>query len=377
MIEEKQRFMALDIFRGLTVCFMIIVNTPGDESTTFWPLLHAKWFGFTPTDLVFPSFLFATGNSIYFAYKKWPSMSRTSVWGKILKRSLLIFLLGVLMYWFPFFTLDTTGHWIVKPIENIRIMGVLQRIALAYLFASLLIYYCSNKLLIGISMILLVLYYGIMKWGGIPSMDPFSMYGNAVLRWDTYILGAKHLYHDHGELYPFDPEGLVSTVPAIVNVIVGYLVGKFVLDKKMNVEALLRVALIGFLMLALAYLGQGIFPISKKIWTSTFVLLTCGLDCLILVMIIYWVDILKKPFGNYFFSVFGKNPLAIYLLSELLATLLFTFQIGNLNIYSWLFQHLFIHFSPFIGSLLQALCYMFFCWGVGYILDKKKIYIRV
>ncbi|MFT4205425.1 MAG: heparan-alpha-glucosaminide N-acetyltransferase domain-containing protein [Chitinophagaceae bacterium] len=378
MKEEKKRFVALDIFRGLTVCFMIIVNTPGNGDTSFAPLQHAKWFGFTATDLVFPSFLFATGNAMYFAAERWLSMSTGQVWGKILKRSLLIFLLGVLMYWFPFFARDAAGGWSFRPLSHIRIMGVLQRIAVAYMFGAFLVYYCKPKVLVWVSAALLVLYYILMVTCGYPGMDSLSMYGNAVLRLDTFVMGPNHLYHDHGELYPFDPEGLLSTIPAIVNVIVGYLVGRYVLQKKMGIEALLRVALVGFLLIVLAYFGNGIFPIGKKLWTSTFVLLTCGLDCLLLVAIIYWTDVLQKPFGNYFFSVFGKNPLVIYLFSELFATVLFTVHAdGDTNVYDWLFQHLFVHFTPYLGSLIQAICYMLLCWSLGYVLDKKKIYIRV
>src|SRR5450432_4813450 len=126
------RNLSLDVFRGITVCFMIIVNTPGNDATTFSPLLHAHWFGFTPTDLVFPSFLFAVGNAMSFVMNKWTNLPQQKVVLKILKRTALIFLLGYLMYWFPFFRLDKDHHIITAPIDKTRIMGVLQRIALCY-----------------------------------------------------------------------------------------------------------------------------------------------------------------------------------------------------------------------------------------------------
>ncbi len=141
MSPSSQRFQALDIFRGMTVCFMIIVNTPGNGDTTYAPLLHAKWNGFTPTDLVFPSFMFAVGNAISFAMLKWNRFSQGQVIGKILKRTVIIFLLGFLMYWFPFVHYNGQHELVGNPFDHTRVMGVLQRIALGYCFASLMIYY--------------------------------------------------------------------------------------------------------------------------------------------------------------------------------------------------------------------------------------------
>src|ERR1700742_1326812 len=147
--------LALDIFRGMTICFMIIVNNAGSEELAYSPLLHAHWHGFTPTDLVFPSFLFAVGNAMSFAMKKFETMSQSAVVGKILKRTLLIFFLGYLMYWFPFFR-EQDGHWGLMPISHTRIMGVLERIALAYGIASLLIYYLSPRTVLIIAVTILV-----------------------------------------------------------------------------------------------------------------------------------------------------------------------------------------------------------------------------
>src|ERR1700744_1461470 len=158
MTATSQRSLALDIFRGMTVCFMIIVNTPGSEIYTFSPLKHAAWHGFTPTDLVFPSFLFAVGNAMSFAMKKWETQRQAAVLGKIFKRTLLIFLLGYLMYWFPFFRQDDNGHWAFSPISHTRIMGVLERIALCYCFASLLIYYASTRTVYVVAGLLLIGY---------------------------------------------------------------------------------------------------------------------------------------------------------------------------------------------------------------------------
>ncbi len=158
-IQPKERFLALDIFRGMTICFMIIVNTPGSGAVPFSPLEHAAWHGFTPTDLVFPSFLFAVGNAMSFSMQKFKGLPDSNVLAKIFKRALLIFLIGYLMYWFPFFRFNQEGHLALSPISDTRILGVLQRIALCYLFASLLIRFFSTRVVIGISAFFLLLYW--------------------------------------------------------------------------------------------------------------------------------------------------------------------------------------------------------------------------
>src|SRR6266481_7053024 len=167
----QQRNIALDVFRGMTICFMIIVNTPGNSDTTFSPLLHAKWNGFTPTDLVFPSFLFAVGNAKSFVMHKWGNMKQSEVVWKILKRTALIFLLGYLMYWFPFVELDKNHNIIAAPLRNTRIMGVLQRIALCYGIAALMIYFLKIRASVIICVILLFLYWLLLYWFG-DTADP-------------------------------------------------------------------------------------------------------------------------------------------------------------------------------------------------------------
>src|SRR5262245_38654901 len=139
------RYIALDVFRGMTICFMIIVNTPGNHPTTYAPLLHAEWNGFTPTDLVYPAFLFAVGNAMSFAMQKWADMNQAQVLMKIFKRTLLLFIIGYVMYWFPFIKYGPDGHAMLKPFSQTRVFGVLQRIALCYGIAALLIYYLKPK----------------------------------------------------------------------------------------------------------------------------------------------------------------------------------------------------------------------------------------
>ena len=369
----SQRFTALDVFRGMTICFMIIVNTSGGDPT-FSPLHHAAWNGFTPTDLVFPSFMFAVGNAMSFVMKKWDTLPTSQVVGKILKRTFIIFLLGYLMYWFPFVTKDAAGHWMLAPFSHTRVFGVLQRIALAYGAASLMIYFWGARTSTIISIIILIIYWPVMYYFG-DGADPFSPHTNAALKLDTWLLGENHMYH--GEGFAFEPEGLLSTFPSIANVVAGYLVGVYVQRKGSTYEGLAKLLMAGFACIVIAYWWNLGFPINKKLWTSSFVMHTVGLDCLILACIMYWIDFRNQTAGTYFFKVFGRNPLPIYLLSELLVTILYTIQVGDIPLYQWIYQNIFIYAGDYLASLLFAITYMLLCWSVGYIFDKNKVYIRV
>lgn len=371
MSESAARFTALDIFRGMTVCFMIIVNSPGDWSIAYAPLLHANWHGFTPTDLVFPSFLFAVGNAMAFSMLKFESQPSAIFWKKTLKRSALIFLLGFLMYWYPFYDFSA-GEW--KPLDSLRIPGVLQRIALCFLFASIIIYYGGRKFAVVFSVFALLAYW-LLAFAFGEGNDPYALATNAGLRLDLFLLGPKHLYN--GEGIPFDPEGLLSTLPAIVNVLIGYLAGDFIRRGGMSYEVLAKLMIAGAVLLFGAYCWDMYFPINKKLWTSSFVLMTCGLDLLILPVIIYVVNMLRITRWSYFFEVFGRNPLFIYLLSEVLMITAGLVIINEKNIQENLFLSFSSFMSPKNASLAFALLIMFTCWLTGWLLDKKKIYIRV
>ena len=259
-MTSTQRFPALDIFRGMTICFMIIVNTPGSE-TTFSPLLHAKWNGFTPTDLVFPSFLFAVGNAMSFAFKKWVGLTEAQVFWRILKRTVIIFLLGFLMYWFPFVHYNENHQLVANSFSHTRIMGVLQRIALGYFFASLMVRYLKQNTVLTLSLIFLLVYWLILLMGG-DSGDPYNMLTNAGTKLDMWLFGPNHLYH--GEGVAFDPEGVLSTLPAIVNVTFGYLAGKWIQEKGNDYEGLAKLLLAGVFLIVWPYAGTGIFPLIKN-----------------------------------------------------------------------------------------------------------------
>ncbi len=370
---SPKRNLALDVFRGMTVCFMIIVNTPGNGATTFSPLHHSAWNGFTPTDLVFPSFLFAVGNSMSFVMKKWETWTTQHVVWKILKRTAIIFLLGYLMYWFPFFRLDKGHHFYWYPMSNTRIMGVLQRIALCYGIASLMIYFLKEKTTVIICVASLFVYWILLYMFGDPA-QPLGMQTNAGFYFDKWLMGENHMYH--GEGVAFDPEGWLSTLPAISNAVGGYLVGKWI-QKKSDYEGIVKLLLWGFGLMVCGYFWDLLFPINKKLWTSSFVVYTIGIDCVIIGLLVYFMQLQGKVKWSYFFQVFGKNTLFIYLLSELLATVIFIIPVGNSNLAHWFFENIFSHAGDYLGSLLFAIAYMMVCWSVGYWLDKKKIYIKV
>jgi len=375
MALSNNRFTTLDVFRGMTICFMIIVNSPGSGAVQWAPLDHAAWFGFTPTDLVFPSFLFATGNALSFSKKKFETNS--TFLGKIFKRTVIIFLLGYLMYWFPFMHREE-GSWVFNPIGNTRIMGVLQRIALCYFFGSLIVHYCSKKVTVIISVILLFGYWTFMELFGISGQE-YTMLGNAGTRLDILILGNAHLYHDKGGPVAFDPEGLLSTLTGIVNVIGGYLAGAYIQRKGRNYESVAMLMIYGALLIGAALFWGQFFPIAKKLWTSPFVLLTIGLDLLILGILVYIIELKDMKWGSNFFLVFGRNSLAIYLLSELLLVAIQLIWVKpGVSFYIWIND---VFYQPIfpgaLGTLVFAIWYMMLCWLVGYIMDKKKIYIKI
>lgn len=367
MSNLKNRYLSLDVFRGMDVALMIIVNSPGNGETSFGILKHAEWNGFTLTDLVFPTFLFVVGNAMSFSMKKYENMGSDVFLKKILKRFAILFLLGFLMYWFPFFD---NGN--LKPIAETRIFGVLQRIALCYLFASILLHYFKTRTVIIFSALSLMAYHIILV-----SFGDLSLLGNAILKLDKFLIGENHMYHGNGGV-AFDPEGLLSTLPAIINVIAGYLTGKFIQKNGQNFETIAKLIMAAGLLVIAGFAWDLIMPFNKKLWSSSFVLLTCGIDIFIIALFVYLLDMKKPGKWTYFFEVFGKNTLFIYLLSELFIISLAEISMKGTSAYNWIAENIFITTAgDYFGSLLFALWIMFTCWLVGYLMDKKGIYVKV
>ncbi|HEV7334067.1 MAG TPA: DUF5009 domain-containing protein [Flavisolibacter sp.] len=407
----NQRYYSLDVFRGATVCLMILVNNPGSWSHIYSPLAHAPWHGLTPTDLVFPFFLFAVGNAMAFVMPRLETAGDATFWKKVLKRSLLIFAIGLFLNWWPFARwqgddLVASGWTWITPegrLTGVRILGVLQRIALCYLFASILVYYLKARGAFLAGLILLLFYWLLTYALGDPA-EPYSLQGYFGTAVDKAILHEPHMYR--GEGIPFDPEGLTSTLPAIVQVILGYLVGDYILSRtKLSAESMRSGAvstihpiyqiLTGLFIAAMAFLLAGYvwslnFPINKKIWTSSYVLVTTGMATAILATLVYFIEVKGvRGWWTRFFDVFGKNALFVFALSAFLPRGLRLIRIPNginakgdpvyTNPWSLLYDNFYKYVpgDPKIGSLLFALTVITFMWAICYWLDKRSIYIKV
>jgi predicted acyltransferase len=391
----QKRFYSLDVFRGATVAFMILVNNPGSWSNLYAPLEHAPWHGCTPTDLVFPFFLFAVGNALAFVMPRLEEAGTTAFLKKVLTRSLLIFLIGFFLNWSPFVRWDGE-HLTFKSWEyagangtliGIRILGVLQRIAISYLFASLIIYFFKIRGAFVASVVLLLGYWMLCLLLGNPA-DPYSLNGYFGLHVDKAILGESHMYH--GEGVAFDPEGLTSTLTTIVQVIFGYFVGFYIQQKGKNFDMLAHLFAAGCILIFTGFVWDMAFPINKKIWTSSYVLYTTGLALLLLSICIFFIEFKEaKGWWSRFFDVFGKNALFIFFLSGFLPRVIALFRWtdhlddNGKKVYTstlpWFYDHVCKPISSNLknGSLLYAICMIMFYWLIVYFMDKKKIYIKV
>ncbi len=391
----NKRYYSLDVFRGATVALMILVNNPGSWEHIYGPLEHAPWHGCTPTDLVFPFFLFAVGNAMAFVMPRLEAAGTRSFLLKVTKRTLLIFAIGLFLNWWPFVKWSgdqlVFKYWVdpKNPESGIRILGVLQRIALCYFFASLIVFFLKIRGAFVTGAIIL-LFYWILCWFGNPQ-DPYSLAGWFGTDIDKKILGIPHMYK--GEGVAFDPEGLMSTLPAIVQVLFGYFVGNYIQQKGKTYEMLANLMVVACLLVFTGFAWDQVFPINKKIWTSSYVLYTSGLAVFTLGVVIYLIEF-KGRTGAWsrFFDVFGKNPLFIFFLSGFLPRLLslLRWQEGvkpdGAKIYNsslpWFYNQVCKPVfawtgNPNNGSLLYALCMVTFMWFVAWWLDKKKIYVKV
>ncbi len=382
----NQRYYSLDVFRGATVALMILVNNPGSWGHIFSPLEHAQWHGCTPTDLVFPFFLFAVGNAMAFVMPRFEKEGNAFFFKKVVKRTLLIFLIGLLLNWSPFVKWDG-NNLVGKSWEGIRILGVLQRIALCYFFASLIVYFFKTKGAFVASCILLLFYWMLCMWLGSYG-DPYSLSGYFGTKIDIGLLGITHIYK--GEGVPFDPEGFTSVFAAIVQVIFGYFVGQYIQQKGKNYEMLSNLFIAGIVLIVAGFCWDMVFPINKKIWTSSYTIYTTGLAILTLGTFIYLIEF-KEARGAWskFFDVFGKNPLFIFVLSGFLPRLLGLFRINDhldkngkpvyLSAFGWFYEHVCKNIAADlrIGSLVYALVMIAFYWLIVYMMDKKKIYVKV
>lgn len=362
----QNRILSIDIFRGMTIAFMIIVNTPGSWNYVYPPLLHAKWHGCTPTDLVFPFFIFAIGLSMAFSMKNLEKRSKPEWLTKILKRTILIFLVGFLLNWFPFY------H---QNIFDVRFFGVLQRIALSYgIAACLILFIQKQKYLIATIVTGLVGYTLLMNFGG-----DFTLENNLGGKIDSFLIPEKNLYGGFG--IKFDPEGLLGSIPSAMQVIIGFLVGKYLIENRENPKKFLMPAFaLGVIFIILGYYVLSFSaPINKPLWTHSYVIYTSGIACLVLACLVYLLDVLKKQNWAMPFKVLGRNALFSYVLSGVIVKILLKIvKIGESNGYSYLYSEF---FQPILGnyrgSLGFALFILFLVFLSAYALYKKDIMIKL
>jgi len=365
-MEAVKRIESVDLFRGLTIVAMILVNNPGSWSHVYAPLLHAEWHGLTPTDLIFPFFLFIVGISIHLSYRN--KTASKSTYKKILIRSLKLFGLGFFLAWFlpytPFF----------RDLSVVRIPGVLQRIGLVFLVSSVLYLNCNWKTLLGLALSILLGYWLLLGFvllpdGSLPTLDRAP--NNWAMYIDLNILG-EHMWKDD-----YDPEGLMSSLPAIATCLSGILIGRIIISDSMN--KILRLLIISGVLLVIGYTWSIWFPLNKAIWSSSYVLVTSGWATLILAVIYYVQDVRKIRFGT-IFKYAGMNAITIFFLSGFIAKTFYLTRIGDDNrIHSWLYSTFFEHdfLSDKMASLLYAIVVIVFYLWLSYILYKKKIFIKV
>jgi predicted acyltransferase len=369
MAKSNGRLVSLDIFRGLTVALMIIVNNPGSWDYVYSPLRHSKWNGCTPTDLVFPFFLFIVGMSTYYSLKKYGSDLNGSSVFRIFRRTITIFAVGLFLGIFPYFGRDYS---------TLRIMGVLQRIALAYGFGALICLAVRREYLWIVIACLLLGYWGLLAFLG--GAGPYTLEGNFALKVDLAVLGKNHLYNEFG--IPFDPEGLLGTIPAIGTIIIGYFIAGISGKAAANGKTVIKILLLGVASFGLGYLWNLIFPINKPLWTSSYVLYTAGIAMAVFSVIYLIADVLKFEVIGAFFKVFGTNALFSYLIAGLWINMLLFIQIHQgtkkIDLYSWFYDKVCVPVAGNLnGSLMFAVIQMLLIWCVALILYRKKIMIRL
>ncbi len=361
----KNRIVSVDIFRGMTIVLMILVNTPGTWSDVYAPLLHAEWHGYTPTDLVFPFFLFIVGTSIVFAYRN--KKASKAVYKKITIRSLKLIGLGLFLGAF------TLSFPFIKEFAEIRFPGVLQRIGVVFFFTAVLFLNLNWKQLIGVLITILVGYWLLMAL--IPVAGEPSTYERAPNNLANYI--DLNVLGSHMWKPDYDPEGILSTIPAIGSALLGIFTG-YILVSQQQKKATLMFGLGGSLLLV-GHLWDLIFPINKALWTSSFVLVTAGWGNVFLALIYYLTDVRKLQFGS-IFRYAGANAIIVYFLSSFITKVFYLIQVDqDTSLHSWLFQNIFVHdfLSGQMSSLLYALAVTGFYCLLAFELYRRKIFIKV
>lgn len=366
--------LSLDVFRGITIAAMIIVNNPGTWAAIFAPLEHAEWNGITPTDFIFPFFLFIVGIAIPFSLEKLLNANEitNAVYIRVFRRAAIIFALGILMTLIPKF--DFT---------HLRIFGVLQRIAICYLIASLLFLKLKPKQLAILSIVALLLYWVLIVLVPVPGCEIPNMADKTcnLASWiDRTLLTENHIWKQ-GKV--FDPEGILSTIPAIVTTVFGIFTGLWLRSDRKIIEKAGGILFSGVTLCAIGWVWALILPFNKSLWTSSYVVYTSGFALCFLGGCIWLVDVKHYTRWAYPFRVFGMNALAVFVLSGFLTKCLVlvkwqTAAGKTTSLYTSIYKTFFAPLaSPKTTSLLFALGYLAFWYLIMWVLYKKNIFVKV
>jgi len=369
-IQRSRRLMSLDTFRGIAIACMILANNPGTWGAIYPPLRHAEWHGCTPTDLIFPSFLFAAGVAMAFSLSQYITSHTTSepVGWRILRRCTLLFLLGVILNGFPYYS------W-----ETLRILGILQRISLAYLIAALVVLNLSVARQWLFAIAVLVGYQIAMQLIPVPGFGAgdLSPEGNLAAFIDRAILGSPHLW----QRGPFDPEGLLATLPASVTVLMGYFTGDWLRRQLFDRGTSLRMAIAGIACIVSGWLWGFGFPINKALWTSSFVLFSGGWALLLFAICYQLADVWNWRSWAFPFKVFGLNAIFLFfasgIVSRLLVRIPVRWQGDTLSLKMWLYKTIFQPLGNMEGSLAFAIVTVVIWWFVLYGLYRKGVFFKV
>lgn len=412
------RLKSLDVFRGIAIASMILANNPGSWKHIYWPLEHAEWHGCTPTDLVFPFFLFIVGCAMSFSLSKYtqtvkqteiiPSKitekseqdksDRTSItpsinslqnsllhlpysriYGQILRRASILFLLGLLLNTSSI-ALDVLLN--NAPIENftkIRIMGVLQRISLAYLISAIAAINLSPRNLKILAIGLLFGYWGALTLIPVPGygFGNLTPEGNLVGYIDRLILGSQHLYKGG----PFDPEGLLSTLPAVVTVLIGYFTGEWLRVRPIKTRTSINLAICGLCCAVIGNLWGFLLPINKQLWTSSYVVFTAGWALLLLAACYETIEVQEWKWGRPF-EILGLNAIFLFVASGIVARILLKTHIGSgekpPSTYTWIYENWFVPWAGLLnGSLAFAVTALLFWWLILYGVYRRGWTIKI
>jgi predicted acyltransferase len=367
------RLLSLDFFRGSTILAMILVNNPGSWSHVYPPLLHAKWHGWTFTDLIFPFFLFIIGVAIVYAFSKRISSGapKIDLYKKIIRRTLIIFALGLFLSGFPYFDFST-----------IRIMGVLQRIAICYLVASIIYLHTDWKGQLGWAIGLMLAYWAMMEWIPVPGVGPGSYEKGA--NFAAYIDSMFLEGHMWSVSKTWDPEGIISTIPAISTTLFGVLTGHWMRSDKSPIEKTLGLFIAGNFMMFVGSVWSWVLPINKNIWTSSYTVMMAGLALICLGFSYYFIDVRKGSKKWLQPSlVYGMNAITVFVLSGIFAKILYLITLTQadgpqITLKGWIYQNLYASWLGDInGSLGFAITFIVIMYLLMLILYKKKIFIKI